>query len=391
MSCKINQNDGGRFVQKLPENGNKTPKNSENDRDDIFQHAESNENSSISPKNSEIGAAMQTTSPQHANSVNFSSKPIPEQKLNDLQSVVNSIDHYQIDMEEMARDQPLDPDFQRISRKTATGLHFRKVQIGNSSLHVDISNGPARPFVPAAWRRRVFDIIHGLGHPGVERTRQAVAAKFVWPSMRQDCSRWARECVPRQRAKITRHTNPPIGDFELPQRRFAHIHADLVTMPVSNGFNHLLTIIDRFTRWPAAIPIKDISAESVIDALSLNWISQHGVPETITTDRGGQVTSEIWKQLLQTWGIKHNTTTAYHPQSNGLVERLHRRLKESLIALCKTERDRWFWKLPMSLLALHTTVKPDIGACPSDLVYGEGIAIPGQLAGPAQLDDADMP
>ena len=120
----------------------------------------------------------------------------------------------------------------------------------------------------------------------------------------------------------------------------------------------------------------------------LYWIAQHGVPETITTDRGSQFVSEIWKQLLQTWGIKHSTTTPYHPQSNGLVERLHRRLKESLIALCRDKRDKWIWKLPMTLLA---TVKPDIGACPSDLVYGEGIAIPGQLANSAQLDDADMP
>ena len=290
----------------------------------------------------------------------------------------------------MAVDQPLDADFQNISRDAATGLRFRKVKIGNQNLFVDISNGPARPFVPAAWRKRIFDLIHGLGHPGVQRTRDAVRAKFVWPNMNQEVSRWARECVPCQRSKIIRHTNPPIGDFEVPQRRFAHIHADLVKMPLSNGYNHLLTIVDRFTRWPTAIPIKDIGADTVMDALSHSWISTYGVPETITTDRGAQFTSRIWTQLLQTWGIKHNTTTAYHPQSNGMVERLHRRLKESLIALCKDERDKWFWRLPMTLLALRTTVKPDIGASPSDLVYGEGISIPGQLAGPPQLDDADL-
>ena len=44
----------------------------------------------------------------------------------------------------------------------------------------------------------------------------------------------------------------------------------------------------------------------------------------------------------------------------------------------------------MTLLALRTTIKPDIGACPADLVYGEGIAVPGQLVGPPQLDDADL-
>ena len=385
-----NPDDGERFQQKSSEIENKKQKNSDFHAEHVFKHPGSIGDIENDEKNQERLATMQSNQQQHANEDNTYSKPIPQQKLNDLNAVVNSIDHYQIDLEQMAIDQPLDQDFQNLSREATTGLRFRKVKIGNSDLFVDISNGPARPFVPAAWRRRIFDLIHGLGHPGVQRTRDAVRAKFVWPNMNMDVSRWARECVDCQRAKITRHTNPPIGDFEVPQRRFAHIHADLVTMPMSNGCNHVLTIIDRFTRWPVAIPIKDIAADTVIDALSLNWIAVYGVPETITTDRGSQFTSRIWAQLLHTWGIKHNATTAYHPQSNGLVERLHRRLKESLIALCNEEREKWYWKLPMTLLALRTTVKPDIGACPSDLVYGEGISVPGQLAGPPQLDDADL-
>ena len=159
---------------------------------------------------------------------------------------------------------------------------------------MDISNGPACPFVPAAMRKRVFEIIHGLGHPGVARSRQAVAAKFVWPSVNADVSRWARQCLDCQRAKITRHTVTPIGDFAVPAKRFSHIHADLVSMPISNGYNHLLTIVDRHSRWPAAIPIPDIQAETIIDALALNWIASYGVPEVITTDRGSQFTSHIF-------------------------------------------------------------------------------------------------
>ena len=385
-----NPDDVKRFQKKNPLLENQKEKKSENHQDDKFDHTESKNGIHFSEKNLSQPATMHCNSQQHANSEPSPSKPVPDQKLLDLQAVVNSIDHYEVNLEEMAIDQPLDPDFQRISQEATTGLHFRKVKIGDAFLYVDISNGPARPFVPSAWRRKIFDVIHGLGHPGVERTRQAIRNKFVWPSLKQDVSRWARECVPCQRAKVIKHTNPPIHDFDLPQRRFAHIHADLVSMPMSNGHNHLLSIVDRFTRWPTAIPIKDISATTVIDALSLNWIAIHGVPETITTDRGSQFTSSIWTQLLRTWGIKHSQTTAYHPQSNGLVERLHRRLKESLIALCQDERDKWFWKLPMTLLALRTTIKPDIGASPSDLVYGEGLAVPGQLVGPPQLDDDEL-
>ena len=161
-------------------------------------------------------------------------------------------------------------------------------------------------------------------------------------------------------------------------------------MPPSNGFSHLLTVVDRFTRWPVAIPIADISAETVIDALTHGWISVYGVPEVVTTDRGSQFSSQVFSQLLQTWGIRHNMTTAYHPESNGMVERLHRRLKESLVALGQGERLQWYWKLPMTMLALRTTVKPDIGSSPSELVFGEGITVPGQLIGPPNLSDEEL-
>ena len=335
-------------------------------------------------------SSTSSSSSETADKKHLVDKPVPDDKLQELQMVVNAIDHYSIDLEDLARQQALDPEFRALLRDAQTGLSFRKIKVGSAFLHVDISNGPARPFVPLSYRRRIFNVVHGLGHPGVESTRKSIADKFVWPNLRQDVCRWARDCLPCQRAKIHKHTVPPISDFAVPARRFQHVHMDLVSMPPSNGYNHLLTMIDRFSRWPVAIPIPDINAETVVDQFAHGWISAYGVPEVVTTDRGSQFTSAIFTQLLNNWGIKHITTTAYHPESNGMVERLHRRLKESLIALGGDERNQWFWKLPMAMLSLRTTVKPDIGASPSELVYGEGVAVPGQLIGPPQLSDDEL-
>ena len=210
-------------------------------------------------------------------------------------------------------------------------------------------------------------------------TRKAVSAKFVWCSMRQDVSKWARDCLECQRAKVLKHVVPPIGEFIVPNRRFDHINLDLVTMPLSNGFKNLLTIVDRFTRWPAAIPIRDTSTETIIDAFSHQWVANFGVPESVTTDRGAQFSTEMWKQLMQTWGIKTHLTTPYHPEANGLVERFHRRLKESLLAASHDKPNEWYWQLPAVLLSIRTTLKPDIGASPAEMVYGEPISIPGTL------------
>ena len=309
-----------------------------------------------------------------------------------LHTVVNAIGQHGIDMREMARDQPLDQDYRRLMGDARTSLHMRKVDLGGVKLVVDVSNGPPRPFVPFSWRRRVFDAIHGLGHPGVERTRQSVSANFVWPSVREDTSRWARECIDCQRAKVRRHTVPEIGNFEVPAKRFHHINLDIVTMPRSNGFQYLLTAVDRFTRWPVAIPMPDATTESVLDAFAHGWVATYGVPASITTDRGAQFQGSTWKQLMRTWGIKSHHTAAYHPEANGLVERFHRRLKESILALGHDAPNDWYWQLPCSLLAIRTTLKPDVGAAPCELVFGDALAVPGQLlsARPAEEEQGQQ-
>ena len=304
-------------------------------------------------------------------------RPIGANGRQDLIDLVGAVGTFDIDLARMADEQILDADYRRISADGNSGLSFRKVDIGNKDLIVDVSNGTPRPFVPFSWRRRIFDAVHGLGHPGVHRTQQTISERFVWPSIKADANRWARECIACQQAKVTRHVTPPIGDFEVPSQRFSHLNMDLVTLTPSNGFSHLLTIVDRFTRWPVAIPIANITAETVADAFAHGWVATYGVPVAITTDRGSQFLSSIWTQLMSQWGIKTITTAAYHPEANGLVERLHRRLKEALIALSNDHPVEWFWKLPLALLAIRTTLKPDIGASPADLVFGDALALPG--------------
>ena len=72
---------------------------------------------------------------------------------------------------------------------------------------------------------------------------------------------------------------------------------------------------------------------------------------------------------MKVWGIKRLMTAPYHPEANGLVERFHRRLKESLIALGADSPHQWYWRLPCALLAIRTMLKPDVGASPADLVF----------------------
>ena len=184
----------------------------------------------------------------------------------DFQGFVNAISSQSVDLSRMALEQPLDRDCQQYCNDQQSNLRIKSVDIGNTKLLVDMSTGSPRPLVPFSWRQKIFDAIHGLGHPGVERTRQSICTRFLWPNMRHDASKWARECLPCQRSKVTRHVVPSIGEFVVPQKRFEHLNVDLVTLPSSNGFRYLLTIVDRLSRWPQAIPLEDMTAESVLSS-----------------------------------------------------------------------------------------------------------------------------
>ena len=242
----------------------------------------------------------------------------------------------------------------------------------------DISTGNPRPIVPHEFRKLVFDTIHNLSHPGRDNTRKLISQKFVWHNMRKEINQWTKECIPCQTSKIHTHVRSPIETFKVPDRRFSHIHVDLVgPLPPSDGFTHLITIIDRNTRWPEAIPLRNTSTKECVNALTYGWISRFGTPLEMTSDRGSQFTSALWANIAQRLGTRLHHTTAYHPQSNGIVERFHRTLKAALKA--RLETPGWIDELPWVLLGLRTAPKEDIGVSSAELVYGEPLSVPGEF------------
>lgn len=180
-------------------------------------------------------------------------------------------------------------------------------------------------------RRKYFEQIHALSHPGTKATARLLSSKYVWPGVSADARRWTRECVKCQRAKVTRHNKTRPHVIPPSSEKFSQIHIDIVgPLPDNDGYRYLLTMIDRFTRWPEAIPIKDIRAETVARAYITHWVARYGVSLEVTTDRGAQFESALWREIMKILGTVRIRTTAYHPISNGLIERFHRRLKEAL-------------------------------------------------------------
>jgi transposase InsO family protein len=113
-----------------------------------------------------------------------------------------------------------------------------------------------------------------------------------------------------------------------PHRRMLYDAIHNLLPNSQEGYTHLLTVIDRSSRWIEAIPIVSTSAQACADAFIGGWVARFGTPALITSERGPQFTSAVWTVMCQKLGIQHILTTADHPQANNMVERFHRQLKE---------------------------------------------------------------
>ncbi|UYV65211.1 hypothetical protein LAZ67_3003616 [Cordylochernes scorpioides] len=191
-----------------------------------------------------------------------------------------------------------------------------------------------------------------------------------------------------KKSKIHRHTITKHGIFPLPSTRFEHVHLDLIgPLPHSENCTHILTAIDRYSKWPEAFPISDKTAISVAKAFFRGWISRYGVPATITTDQGREFESHLFKDLTSLIGTNRIRTTAYNPAANGLVERLHRQIKAAIMASGNTIN--WIDALPLVLLGIRTSYKEDLKCTAAEMVFGTTLNLPADLLTNSEFKNPD--
>jgi transposase InsO family protein len=123
--------------------------------------------------------------------------------------------------------------------------------------------------------------------------------------------------------------------------------------------------------------MQDITAETVALTFVSGWVARFGVPSSVTTDRGRQFESHLWRQLTQLLGCNQLRTTACHPIANGIIERFHRQLKSALKA--HGASTHWVEALPLVLLSIRTAVKSDLQCSVAELVYGTTLRLPGEF------------
>ncbi|KAL7868371.1 hypothetical protein SRHO_G00097550 [Serrasalmus rhombeus] len=198
-----------------------------------------------------------------------------------------------------------------------------------------------------------------------------------WPYMSRDIHKFCSECLPCQtRSSPTPHERAPLQSVHA-NCPFQSIAADITELPItSKGHRYVLVIMDYFTRYINLFPLKDQRAITVAQCIFEEYIRHHGIPETIHTDQGRQFDSDLMKQLCRMLGIEKTRTSPYHAQSDGMVERLNRTLKDQLAKYMSQSGGEWDSYLPQIELAYNSSVHLSTGFSPFFLVHGREPHLP---------------
>ena len=160
---------------------------------------------------------------------------------------------------------------------------------------------------------------------------------------------------------------------------FDCLRVDIIQFPCSYGGNkYAIVFMDYLTKWPEVFPVPNQTAETIARAL-VEVISHHGVPAKLLSDRGASFLSDVLQEVYKLLGIKKVNTSAYHPQSDGLVERFNRTVTD-MLAKTVDQSGRDWDKISYVVYAYRTSVQESTKESPFFLLYGRDARLPTEAA-----------
>ena len=224
--------------------------------------------------------------------------------------------------------------------------------------------------LPQKFRLQVMQLAHeGLDHLGARKVKSLIRQRFTWPGVGQNVIRHCRSCATCQRCNKAPARKAPLVEREVLSEPFESLAFDIVgPMPKGKGgCRFLLTAICMASKWPEAIPLRSVTAKAVAKGM-IDIFAHTGIPLRLLTDQGSQFIGSLVTQLCRNLGIEKIKTTPYHPEGNGVVERMHGTLGAMLTKASSQGLD-WVEQVPFALFALRSAPNRDTLFSPYQLVY----------------------
>ncbi|KAJ8035952.1 hypothetical protein HOLleu_19788 [Holothuria leucospilota] len=237
--------------------------------------------------------------------------------------------------------------------------------------------------IPSRMVPEVLNRLHGqgyAGHLGLDKTLKKAQTVCYWPYMQRDIREHCLTCAScNSRSQPKPRHQAPLQNIRS-SRPFQIVCADITELPVTpKGNRYVLVVMDHFSKYVNLYPMADQKATTVSKCLFEHYIRQHGIPEQIHTDQGRQFESDVVKNLCEALGIKKTRTTPYHPQSDGLIERFNRTLKDQIAKFLFQTDGSWDDFLGQVEFAYNTSPHATTGFSPYFLLHGRDPRIPASL------------
>ncbi|KAL3882850.1 hypothetical protein ACJMK2_029154 [Sinanodonta woodiana] len=238
--------------------------------------------------------------------------------------------------------------------------------------------------LPNSQKNEILKMLHDdpcAGHLGVTRTIARVRSRFYWVGYKESVRQWCQKCEICQSRK-----GPKLRPRAAMKQYIVGAPLERVAMdvlgpfPKSNrGNKYILVIADYFTRWTEAFPMPEQNTETIANLFVEEFICRFGLPQQLHTDQGGQFQSKLFSELCSRMHIDKTKTTAFHPQSDGLVERFNRTIEDILSKyIIQNQRD-WDDHLQLALLAYRSSVHESTGQTPNMMMMGREVQLPVDL------------
>ena len=175
-------------------------------------------------------------------------------------------------------------------------------------------------------------------HLGIDVTYEKTKERYFWPQMYETVRQYVKTCENCQkRGKPNRNEELIPLVVEHP---FHRIGIDIKgPLPITEkGNRYIIVAMDYLTKWPEAKAITNIKAETVAKFIYEEIICRHGVPEEILSDKGTSFLNQVIRELCEKFQTKHRLTSAYRPQTNGMIERFNRTIGECIAKLLSDKK-----------------------------------------------------
>lgn len=219
------------------------------------------------------------------------------------------------------------------------------------------------------------------GHFGVQKTTARVKKDFYWIDCATDIERHCLSCsVCASRHGPRKKQRSPL-QIDVVGAPFERVAVDILgPLPKTDRNNqYVLVLMDYFTKWPEALAIPDITAETVAEACVYHVFSRFGAPRLLHSDQGRNFESAVFQAVLQLFGVDKTRTTALHPQSDGMVERFNRTILDYLAKFVDEHQRNWDTFLPLLMMSYRSTVHQSTKQTPAMLLFGRELRIPTTL------------